>query len=206
MINYILRSLIYFQSFLWLFVLFENRLLFFIYDREIPIFFYYFGFCAYLYVLINDVSFGVYTSFLIGFYILMVLLCYSIFSIGFFSKDALALAFLIVFINSYYWESMLHLNAIIFNGLNFNQIIQAFHLLPAYFLVKRIKFNNPRRVLKLLLYGLMISAFNVSIITLGWRHIINPLTRVSTLGILITIVIEEIKKEKGFLDIKEVVT
>ena len=98
---------------------------------------------------------------------------------------------------------MHHLNAILFYGLNFNQVVQMFHLIPAYFLVKRIEFYSPLYVIKLLLYGLFISGMHVSslyfidLITGNtWYFLTSPLTRSSTLGILITIVLNEIKEIK----------
>lgn len=133
----------------------------------------------------------------------MVLLCFGFFYSKYSVKDSIALAFLIVFINSYYWESMHHLNAIIFYGLSFNQIIQMFHLLPAYFLVKRIEFYDSRRVIKFIIYGLMISGLHVSslyfvglIAGTPCTFITTPIVRLLTLGILINIVLNEIKEIK----------
>jgi hypothetical protein len=202
-IQFILRTLVYAQSFFWLFILFKDRLVFYLYDTEIKVSFAYFGMSIYSWVIVNAPSFSQYPAHLIGLYILMVLLCAGFFITKFSGKDAIALSFLIVFINSYYWEFMLHFNAIILYGLNFNQIIQMFHLFPAYFLVKRLEFYDKRKVIKWLLYGLVFSAVNVALITFGWRHLINPLTRVSTLGILITIVLNQLSviKKEGGLDV-----
>jgi hypothetical protein len=111
-------------------------------------------------------------------------------------KDALALSFLIVFINSYYWEFMLHFNVILFYGLNFNQLVQAFHLIPAYYLVKRTEFNDNKVVKKKLIYGLMISGLNVVLLPFHYRIFTNNITRLCTLFILIDIVLNDIKKIK----------
>lgn len=194
---FILRTLVYFQSFIWLYILFSNWK---IKDYQgypiIPILFINAGIISYFQILRYNISFSQYTSELLGLYILMVLLCFGLFYSKYSFKDSVALAFLIVFINSYYWESMLHFNAIVFSGFNFNQIIQMFHLFPAYFLIRRIEFHNLKNVKKLLIYGLIVSSANVSLIMFGYRSIINPLTRIITLGILITIVLDEIKEIK----------
>jgi len=133
----------------------------------------------------------------------MVIVCFSAFYHRFGFKDAVALSFLIVFINSYYWESMFHFNAIVFYGLSFNQIIQMFHLLPAYFLVKELEFYNVRRVIKLILYGVIVSGLHLTTIilftyvtgkTIGF--ITTPIVRLITLGILINIVLYEVKEIK----------
>ena len=208
-INYVLRTLVYLQSFLWLYILFiENDLRGPItHEQVLKWFGIYFSFTAYTYVLVNDVSFSQYTSELIGVYILMVLLCIGVFSTKYIPKDAIALSFLIVFINSYYWESMHHFNAIILYGLSFNQLIQMFHLIPAYFLMKRLEFHNSKRVKKLLIYGLIISCTHLIslyvLFSFGWKssfyYLTTPITRVLTLGILITIVMDEVKYiKKGF--------
>ena len=139
----------------------------------------------------------------------MVLLCFGLFHSKYSVKDSIAFAFLIVFINSYYWESMHHFNAIVLYGLNFNQVVQMFHLIPAYFLVKRLEFHNLKRVKKLLIYGLIISITHlISLYVLrfiggsSFYYLTTPLTRLSTLGILITIVLDEVKGIKKFKDIE----
>jgi hypothetical protein len=204
-IQLILRTLVYLQSFFWLFILVRDRLGFFIYEKEIHTFFIYVGMCSYAYVLVNGTSFSQYTSELLGLYILMVMVCYGFFSTKYPVKDAIALSFLIVFINSYYWESMHHLNAIVFYGLSSNQITQAFHLIPAYFVVRIINFYNKRKVIKWLIVGMMFSGLHLSSLyiigdLLGFGsslyYLTTPITRLFTLGILINIMLDEVKSIK----------
>ena len=206
MINYILRTLVYSQSFLWLFILFSDL------DLESVIFDWlvvWFGFFSYFVVLYYDISFSQYTTELLAFYILLVVICYGFFTTKYSYKDSISFAFLIVFINSYYWESMHHFNAIVLYGLNFNQIVQMFHLIPAYFLMKRLIFHNLKRVKKLLIYGLIISCthlislYVISIIVgNAYSFFTTPITRLLTLGILITIVLDEVKGIKKVKDIE----
>ena len=206
MINYLLRTLVYLQSFLWLYVLFSDL------DLENVISFWlitWFGFFSFLMILYWNISFSQYTPELLAFYVLLVMICFGFFTVKYSYKDSISFAFLIVFINSYYWESMHHFNAIVLYGLNFNQVIQMFHLIPAYFLVKRLIFHNLKRVKKLFIYGLIISVIHlISLYVLSFvgkssfYYLTAPLTRLSTLGILITIVLDEVRGIKKFKDIE----
>lgn len=56
-------------------------------------------------------------------------------------RISLSLAFLLVYVNSWYWEGILHIWAIQENGLNFNQIIQLLHLAPVPYLLYRWSFE-----------------------------------------------------------------
>lgn len=200
-IAYILRTLVYLQSFFWLIVLLyvddvdPPKII-----KEIIL-----AVSFYLsYAVLNyNISFSQYTSPLLSFYILMVILCFGAFYHQYGFKDAVALSFLIVFINSFYWESFFHFNAIVFYGLSFNQLIQMFHLIPAYFLAKRIEFYRPRKVIKLIMYGVIVSGFHLtSLILLSYlglktyTFVITPMVRLITLGILINIILYEVKEIK----------
>lgn len=145
---------------------------------------------------------------------------YAILSHKYSFKDTVCLTFLVVFINSYYWESMLHFNAMLFYGISFNQFIQMFHLIPSYFLIKRLEFNDIIKVKKMLLYGLVFSLLNLlslnflPVYIFGidrgiYRAYINNFTRFICLVILLKILIRHtkiIKKEGNiklpFLDNK----
>jgi hypothetical protein len=196
MIAFLLRSLVYVQSFIWLIILFSDIVIENEKDDK-SIAFIIYSLMVYVFVLQYQLSFSQYPTRILQLYILMVIVTFGLLSSEYRFKEALCLSFLIVFINSYYWEMMLHINAIIFNGLNFNQIVQAFHLIPAYFLYKRITFKHPKRVLKMLLYGLFVSALNVSLIGLPYSTERNQLNRLFSLGVLILIFLNEVKKRDG---------
>lgn len=200
-IAYILRTLVYVQSFFWLIILL------YVDDFDPPRFFkeLSYAICFYLSyaVLEYNISFSQYPASLLSFYILMVLVCFSAFYHQYGFKDAVSLSFLIVFINSYYWESMFHLNAILFYGLSLNQIVQMFHLIPAYFLVRRIEFHNPLRVIKLILCGMVVSGLHLTsrilisyYTTNTFEFFVTPMVRLITLGILIHIVLYQVKEIK----------
>ena len=158
MINsyYILRILVYAQSFLWLYLL--NR------DFEIKsiIIKVLFPVClVFIYFILHETGFefNQYTNNLLKYYIVLILFSYNILRFSYPFKNAVCLSFLLVFINSFYWESMLHLNAIIFNGLSFNQFVQSFHLITAYYLYKM--FNFHWKAFRIFIYGIIISNLNL---------------------------------------------
>lgn len=204
---YLLRSIIYAQPFIWLYFL----------DKDIDIknryikLLYPYGLlgCLYLILSITDFEFSQYENKLLMFYVLLMMYSHYVLRHNYNYKDTVCLSFLLVFINSYYWEFMLHLNAIMFYGLSFNQLIQGFHLIPVYFLYRMIEIKDPNRVKKLILYGLIISTLNLlalnlfpftlnNIIFYPDRNLINNITRISCLTLLLIIFITKIEiKKKG---------
>ena len=198
---YSLNSIVYAIPFIWLYIL----------NKKVEINNYYikllypasFG-IIYLMLVITGFGFNQYTNELLKFYTLLMLYAQYVLRHEYNFKDAVCLSFLLVFINSYYWESMLHLNFIMFNGLSLNQVIQGFHLVPAYFLYRMIEIKDINRFKKLILYGLVISTLNVlsinflSLSLFGFlqyntRDLVNNITRISCLTILLIIFITQIK-------------
>lgn len=206
MINilFILRSLVYAQSFLWLYLLdkdyeLNNYFIRVLFPVSLGI--------IYLMLDMSGFSFSQYPNHLLKFYVILMLISYLILSHKYSFKDTVCLTFLVVFINSYYWESMLHFNAILIYGLSFNQFIQMFHLIPSYFLIKRLEFNNIKKVKKILIYGLIFSLLNLLslnflplyIFGIGrgiYRTYINNFTRFICLILLLTIIIRHTKIKK----------
>jgi len=202
---YILRSIVYVQPFIWLYFL----------DKDIDIKNRYIrmGYiallgCIYLWFDITGFEFNQYNNELLKFYALLMLFSHYVLRYEYNFKDTVCLSFLLVFINSYYWEFMLHLNAIMFYGLSMNQIIQGFHLIPAYFLYRMIEIKDTKRVKKLILYGLVISTLNLlsinflpfsifGFIQYNTRGLVNNITRIYCLTILLIIFITQIKTKKG---------
>jgi hypothetical protein len=90
-----------------------------------------------------DIHIGFYSSGLLMLYAFLVWwgtwVCERAFNYKF--KDALAISFLITFLNSYYWEGVLHLWAIMENGMNQNQFFQMLHLIPALYFLYRWEFD-----------------------------------------------------------------
>jgi len=205
---FLLRSIVYAQPFIWLYFLDKDID---VKDRYIKLL-YPVALCIlYLILIITGFGFSQYDNKLLKFYVLLLMYSHYVLSHNYNFKDTVCLSFLLVFINSYYWESMLHLNAIMFYGLSSNQFIQGFHLIPVYFLYRMIKIKDIRRVKKLILYGLVISTLNllsIQVLPLRFfnfimyidRNLINDITRISCLTILLIIFITKIEiKKKGVI-------
>lgn len=202
---YILRGLVYAQSLIWIYLLDKNIRInsIFIESLFVPS-------LAITYCLIDmtQFSFNQYPYYLLCFYIVLMFYSYVVlrFKYGFY--DTVCLVFLIVFINSYYWEFISHFNAIIFYGLSFNQFIQAFHLIPAYLLYKKMWIENRKGFFKIISLGLIISNLNLlayNFINRFWfywipinQQLFNNITRFICLNILLYAIINYtviIKKE-----------
>ncbi len=61
-------------------------------------------------------------------------------------RKAIATSFLIVYLNSFYWESFLHIWVILESGFNRNQFFQFLHLIPAFYFLMRYRFDVPNAV------------------------------------------------------------
>lgn len=206
-IFYILRGLVYAQSFLWLYLLDID------FDLEgsfIRTMVYSSLGILYLMLAITGFSFSQYTNNLLKFYTFLLIYSIAIIRLynfpftklmecaGYYSfKDSVCLGFLFVFINSYYWEFMLHFNAIILGGLSLNQIIQMFHLIPAYLLYDKLEVHDRKSFYKMLIIGLIVGVLNVLCLNFLPNHIyifkvlfhlrglVNNLTRFICLNILL---------------------
>jgi len=202
---FILRVLVYAQSLIWIYLLDKNIRInsIFIKSLFIPL-------LAITYGLIDmtQFSFNQYPYYLLRYYIGLILYSYVVLRFKYNFYDTVCLSFLLVFINSYYWEFISHFNAIIFYGLSFNQFIQAFHLIPAYLLYKKIWIENRKGFFKLIGLGLIISNINLlayNFINRFWfyglpvnQQLFNNITRFICLNILLYAIInyaDIIKKE-----------
>lgn len=186
-----IKFLIYGQPFIWIFLLYNNNHYL---DKLFSYLikpFYLFGFVFIINIIINKVSFDFYTTELIVIYTFFVLtVTYCLESVYDF-KVAICLGFLLTFINSFYWEFMLHIVAFLHVFITPNFFIQSWHLIPIPFLIKKFSFNNERVAFKLLLYGLILSAMLVtlrgSMEVLGFEYnwfIFNNINRCFCLYIL----------------------
>ena len=191
-IYFILRGLVYAQSFLWLYLIdkdyeVNNYFIRVLFPTSLGI--------IYLMLDMSGFSFSQYPNHLLRFYVLLMLYTYTILSIKHSFYDTVCLTFLLVFINSYYWEFMRHFNVILFYGLSFNQLIQAFHLIPVYLLYVNLEIKDRSKFFKLIVLGLVIS--NLSLLVYNfvdpfWFYMIpinsnlfNNITRFLCLNILI---------------------
>ena len=123
------RALVIFQPFLFIWIYEDDKFNFLNegYGETASLSFQLFMIASFLClvaVVLLEISIGYYTAYLLSIYIFMVLaMNYGL--IGFFeTKKTIALSFLLVYVNSLYWESFLHVWAINEHGLNMNQAFQ----------------------------------------------------------------------------------
>lgn len=130
------------QPFLWIWILEDDRWEFLNDEDYYPIF-HVSSFLLVLFLIGSKFEIGFYSNELLILYSAMVWITTNIliFKFHFSFRKAIANSFLIVYLNSYYWESFMHIWAIQENGLNMNQVFQALHLVPAVYFVLRYKFD-----------------------------------------------------------------
>ncbi len=163
-LDYFIRLIIYGQILFWMWLYnYNGKIVKLLFQEKMKYFFYAhaFSFCGIVYVL--NISFEYFNTKLLLTYTVFVILTTFIFNEKFNFKDSICMAFMIVFFNSFYWESMLHLVAFIHFGITLNAFTQVFRILPGIFLYRRWSFNNEKKVLKLFFKGLLISSIFVTI-------------------------------------------
>lgn len=163
----LLRGIIYFQWIFWIWLLKSNIII----KENWKYWFYNFAVAFAIMIHLLNLSFEFYYTHLIILYIAFVLATTWILNNVFEFKIALCLGFLLTFINSGYWEFMLHLTDIYENGFMINQLIQFIHFIPTLFLVKMFKFKNNKKAIDTLLIGLFVSCIVgvISIDFISWR-------------------------------------
>lgn len=133
----LIRAIVLMQPFFWIWVLEDEKRFDILNDPNGGSWFYVSVYSFIAGVIIFGISFGFYTSELLVVYALLVgfgvFFCRKWFYYS--RREAIAISFLVTYLNSWYWEGVLHVWAIMENGLNINQIFQMLHLIPAiYFL------------------------------------------------------------------------
>ena len=157
MLETLFRAFLILQPFLWIWILEDDRFEFLNHERVKDLFTY-----ASLFVIvgvwIGNISIGFYSRDLLLLYSCLVwwgiLVLMKNFNWHF--REALATSFLLVYLNSWYWESFLHIWAIQQNGINMNQIFQLLHLIPGVYFLIRYEFEKDR-VVNELMKGFMVS-------------------------------------------------
>lgn len=100
------------------------------------------GFITVNVVLYTGFNVGYYTNNIIIQYILMVLAATWIYETRKPLQQAIALAFLTVYLNSLYWELPYHLAEILQGTFYTEQLYQLLRLIPAIFLIREYRFND----------------------------------------------------------------
>ncbi len=157
MLETLFRAFLILQPFLWIWILEDDRFEFLNHERVKDLFTY-----ASLFVIvgvwIGNISIGFYSRDLLLLYSCLVwwgiLVLMKNFNWHF--REALATSFLLVYLNSWYWESFLHIWAIQENGINMNQMFQLLHLIPGVYFLIRYEFDKDRAINELA-KGFMVS-------------------------------------------------
>jgi len=136
------RALLIAQPFLWIWIIEDERWEF-LNNYFFELWFNLQTFTFIILILGLKVEIGFYSTGLLTLYIVMVWISYTsmIENHNFSFRKAVANSFLIVYLNSWYWESFLHIWAIQENGFNMNQLFQALHLIPAVYFLVRYRFD-----------------------------------------------------------------
>lgn len=159
MLETLFRAFVIVQPFLWIWILEDDRFEFL--NKEDPKYWGWFtyGFVAFIaFIGINNFSIGFYSSEILVIYAFLVWWGNFVLMRNFLwnFREALATNFLLVYLNSWYWESFLHIWAIQENGITRNQIFQLLHLIPGVYFLIRYEFDKDR-VIDELAKGFMVS-------------------------------------------------
>ena len=167
-------------------------------------YFYIFGCFCFFVVRDYNINHMFYTSQLINLYILFVLLSVYLFDLKRSFKEALCLGFLTVYLNSYYWESMLHFASYMHGYIGLNEFLQFWRLIPFVYFYFYYEYED-KSIFRYVIIGLIFSSLLVLLraflifFKMGYLNAyINNLNRFICLLILVYVVNKLKKKEKGF--------
>ena len=145
MLETLFRAFVVVQPFLWIWILEDDRFEFLSKDNGKHWAWFTYGFVAFIaFIGTYNFSIGFYSTELLAVYSFLVwwgiLVLKKNFNWHF--REALATSFLLVYLNSWYWESFLHIWAIQENGITRNQIFQLLHLIPGVYFLIRYEFDK----------------------------------------------------------------
>lgn len=143
MIIELFRALVIFQPFIWIWIIEDEKSFKILNDVNMELWFSVLVFCWSILIFIYDLGIGFYTTELLILYAWMVWVTVQVLikKFKFTFRNAIANSFLIVYLNSWYWESFLHIWVIMEKGFNMNQLVQALHLLPAIYFLMSYRFD-----------------------------------------------------------------
>jgi len=118
--------------------------------------FYFTGLAFMSWIFVTQFSIGFYTSNLFIQYALMTMAATAVFNKKYYFKEAVSLAFLITFLNSFYWELPLHLAELFSGALHLGMLVQAWRLIPLPWLLEHYEFDV-KRAKRIIGMGLLVS-------------------------------------------------
>ena len=143
MLETLFRAFVIVQPFLWMWILEDDRFEF-LNDVNAD---YWFGVSFFVWLVlvgVYDIGIGFYSSELLIVYACLVQ--WGIFVLRkkfrWSFRASVATSFLLVYLNSWYWESFLHIWAIQEKGINPNQMFQLLHLIPGVYFWIRYEFDK----------------------------------------------------------------
>lgn len=170
--RFLFRALIFGQPLFWMWL----------YDRDVDLSayrstFYFFSgsFClaARIKSVIDNTLFEHYTAWLLFLYAFMVIFVTWGLEEKFGFRRSLCLGFLLVYLNSYVWEFMLHLTSYMTYGIKPNDLLQMQHLIVLPWLLKKFRFPSGK---KLILTGIQGLLFVETIIAVLIIEVVNKST------------------------------
>jgi len=164
--------------------------------------FYILSVTAWVLIYQSGFSVGFYTNSLLLQYTAMTMLAVQIFNTRYDIKKALALGFLTVFLNSYYWEIPLHLAEVLSGTLHVGMVVQFWRLIPIPFFLKHYRFTvRDRAILSVGLAFSMVIMFAVIFVGVGkYKLMLYSVNRFISLCLLLKVLIEAPRKETNNID------
>lgn len=152
--------------------------------------FYFVGLQVILIIAATGFEVGFYTSNLLIQYILLTMGATFLYNQRNPIKEAVSLAFLTVFLNSFYWEVPLHLAELFSGAPHIGMLVQFWRLAPAVWLMKKYVFDEGSRwtLAKGLLFSLILNA--LAYLQIGPRPIIHAVIRGGCLLFLVKTITE----------------
>lgn len=153
-------------------------------------YFYLIGFQFILLVAAIGVEVGFYTTSLLVQYALLTMGATFLYNQRNPIKEAVSLAFLTVFLNSYYWEFPLHLAELFSGAPHVGMLVQFWRLFPAVWFMKNYVFDEGSRwtLAQGLLFSLVLNV--TAYLNMAPRFIIFPILRGGCLLFLVKTIIE----------------
>ena len=185
-IGYITQLMVLGQPFAWMWM-HGNKVRV---PDEIKYYFYLAGIQFILLVAATGAEIGFYTTNLLIQYVILTMGATFLYNQLSPIKEAVSLAFLTVFLNSFYWELPLHL-AEIFSGAPYvGMLVQFWRLVPAVWFTKNYVFDegSRRTLAKGLLFSLILNV--IAYLQIGPRPIIHAVIRGGCLLFLVKTIVE----------------
>jgi len=191
-IGYLTQVMVLGQPLVWIWM----------YDSKIRVphvikyYFYLVGFQFILLVVATGAEIGFYTTNLLTQYALLTMGATFLYNQRNPIKEAVSLAFLTVFLNSFYWELPLHLAEVFSGGLHVGMLVQLWRLVPAVWFLSHYTFDNrsKKTLAKGLLFSLILNA--VAYLYLTPKLLTHAIIRWGCLLFLVKTIVEAKPKEE----------